>query len=144
MKSLLICTALLFTFSLCGNKDNGKDDTSGVKPIAGSGKVAENPINKSATFDLAVNAKNGQGYAMTWTVDSILTVNDSLTTIMGLIKGVKQLQAQQASYLEQNQRVAAEAQIAREIFRYINTDGTVSDRKRFEELVKSYQNLLPK
>jgi hypothetical protein len=81
---------------------------------------------------------------MTWTVDSVLTVNDSLTTIMGLIKGVKQLQAQQASYLEQNQRVAAEAQIAREIFRYINTDGTVSDRKRFEELVKSYQNLLPK
>jgi hypothetical protein len=142
MKFLLICTALLFTFSLCGNKDNGKDTVA--QPIAGTGKVAENPINKSVTFDLAVNAKDGKGYAMTWTVDSVLTVNDSLTTIMGLIKGVKQLQAQQASYLEQNQRVAAEAQIAREIFRYINTDGTVSDRKRFEELVKSYQNLLPK
>jgi hypothetical protein len=144
MKSLLVCIALTIclAFVFCGNKYGPASDTTKSQPIAGT--PAKDAINKAAVFDLAVNAKDGNGYAMTWTADSVLTVNDSLTAIMGLIKGVKQLQAQDASMREQNQRIGGEAQLAREIFRYINKDGTISDRKKFDELVETYQKLLPK
>ena len=144
MKQILI--ALLLFASLSATAQTAAKDSTkprSIVPAAPSDSVTA--INSKENFDLAVNAAAGKaGYAMTYTKDSVLKVYDSAQTITVLVRAVKEYQNQIASVNNQLQVIGIEAELARDIFRYINTDGSVSDKEKFKAAVDKYVRVLPK
>lgn len=142
-KTLILAVALLSvcSFAVAQKKNN--------KPIAAAApaKDSNTSINKTETFDLAVNGTTPGSYAMTLK-DSTMKVYDSLATIKGLIKGAQELQnqtSQQTAYIRQCettvQQQNLELEASREILRHVNGDGTIKDRKRFDAAVDKYQQI---